>query len=198
MSSPNLFFPTPVWVTKIDKYKETNEEIYKYIKNLREIDEKGIIKSNIKGWHSNDFNLKDEEVKKFINLISPHINKTLVDMNWDINNQLIKISSMWAIINIGGAANARHHHGNSAISAAYYVRAPKNSGDLVFYDPRPAPVYSHPHSKEPNYLNAMVNSVSPVEGALVLFPSYLDHSVNENISNDERIVISFNVTLSLK
>ncbi len=198
MSSPNLFFPTPVWVTKIDKYKETNEEIYKYIKNLREIDEKGIIKSNIKGWHSNDFDLKDEEVKKFINLISPHINKTLVDMNWDINNQIIKISSMWAIINIGGAANARHHHGNSAISAAYYVRAPKNSGDLVFYDPRPAPVYSHPHSKEPNYLNAMVNSVSPVEGALVLFPSYLDHSVNENISNDERIVISFNVTLSLK
>mgnify|MGYP003341881667 FL=1 len=168
------------------------------LKNLREIDEKGIIKSNIKGWHSNDFDLKDEEVKKFINLISPHINKALVDMNWDINNQLIKISSMWAIINIGGAANARHHHGNSAISAAYYVRAPKNSGDLVFYDPRPAPVYSHPHSKEPNYLNAMVNSVSPVEGALVLFPSYLDHSVNENISNDERIVISFNVTLSLK
>ena len=152
MSSPNLFFPTPVWVTKIDKYKETNEEIYKYIKNLREIDEKGIIKSNIKGWHSNDFDLKDEEVKKFINLISPHINKALVDMNWDINNQLIKISSMWAIINIGGAANARHHHGNSAISAAYYVRAPKNSGDLVFYDPRPAPVYSHPHSKKPNHL----------------------------------------------
>lgn len=198
MTSPNLFFPTPVWVTKIDKYKETNEEIYKYIKKLREVDEKGIIKSNIKGWHSNDFELKDIEVKNFINLISPQINQALVDMNWDINNQHIKISSMWAIINIGGAANARHHHGNSAISAAYYVRAPKNSGDLVFYDPRPAPVYSHPHSKEPNHLNAMVNSVSPVEGALVLFPSYLDHSVNENLSNEERIVISFNVTLSLK
>lgn len=198
MTSPNLFFPTPVWVTKIDKYKETNEEIYKYIKKLRNVDEKGIIKSNIKGWHSNDFELKDIEVKNFINLISPQINQALVDMNWDINNQLIKISSMWAIINIGGAANARHHHGNSAISAAYYVRAPKNSGDLVFYDPRPAPVYSHPHSKKPNHLNAMVNSVSPVEGALVLFPSYLDHSVNENLSNEERIVISFNVTLSLK
>ena len=49
-----------------------------------------------------------------------------------------------------------------------------------------------------NYLNAMVNSVTPVEGGLVLFPSYLDHSVNENLSDDERIVISFNVTLSLK
>ena len=198
MSSPNLFFPTPVWVTKIDKYKETNEEIYKYIKNLREIDEKGIIKSNIKGWHSNDFDLKDIEVKNFINLISPQINKALVDMNWDINNQLIKISSMWAIINIGGAAMHGITMAIVQLCTAYYVRAPKNSGDLVFYDPRPAPVYSHPHSKKPNHLNAMVNSVSPVEGALVLFPSYLDHSVNENISNEERIVISFNVTLSLK
>ena len=198
MPNPNLFFPTPVWVSKIDNYKETNEEIYNYIKNLQTNDTKGVIKSNIKGWHSKDFDLNSTQPKNFINLISPNINKALIDMNWDIDNQNIKISSMWAIINIGGAANARHHHGNSSISAAYYVRAPENSGDIVFYDPRPAPVYSHPHCKDANYLNAMVNSVTPVEGGLVLFPSYLDHSVNENLSDDERIVISFNVTLSLK
>ena len=46
-------------------------------------------------------------------------------MNWDINNQLIKISSMWAIINIGGAANAASPRSNSAISAAYYVEHQK-------------------------------------------------------------------------
>ena len=34
--------------------------------------------------------LKDIEVKNFINLISPQINQALVDMNWDINNQLIR------------------------------------------------------------------------------------------------------------
>ena len=198
MPNPNLFFPTPVWVSKIDNYKETNEEIYNYIKNLQTNDTKGVIKSNVKDWHSKDFDLNSTQPKNFINLISPNINKALIDMNWDIDNQNIKISSMWAIINIGGAANARHHHGNSSISAAYYVRAPENSGDIVFYDPRPAPVYSHPHCKNANYLNAMVNSVTPVEGGLVLFPSYLDHSVNENLSDDERIVISFNVTLSLK
>ena len=56
-------------------------------------------------------------------------------------------------------------------------------------------MYSHPSSVGPNNLNAMVNSVTPVEGALVLFPSYLDHSVNENLSNSERIVISFNISL---
>ena len=47
MSNPNLFFSTPVWVSKIDNYKETNEKIYHYIKKLRSEDNKGIIKSNV-------------------------------------------------------------------------------------------------------------------------------------------------------
>ena len=33
---------------------------------------------------------------------------------------------------------------------------------------------------------------------MTLFPSFLDHSVNENKSNEERIVISFNIRLSMK
>ena len=74
----------------------------------------------------------------------------------------------------------------------------KNINDIVFYDPRPAPVYSHPNVVNPNLLNAQVNGISPKEGALVLFPSYLEHSVNENKSNEERIVISFNIRIQIK
>jgi len=198
MTNPSLFFATPVWASKIENYKTINEEIYKYIINLQQSDKDGIIKSNIKGWHSKDFNLNDKEALSFVKLITPSIEKVINDMNWDTTKQVAKITSMWAIINKGGASNARHHHGNSSISAAYYVRAPKNCGEIVFYDPRPAPVYSHPFAIAPNSLNAMVNSVTPSEGVLVLFPSYLDHSVNPNLSNDERIVISFNINLISK
>ena len=119
-------------------------------------------------------------------------------MNWEKEKQKVNINNMWAIVNIGGSTNLRHQHGNSTISGAYYVRAPKKSGDIVFYDPRPAPVYSYPIAQNPNFLNAQINSVSPKEGALVLFPSYLDHSVNENLSNSERIVISFNITIQMR
>ncbi len=198
MTNPNLFFSTPVWASKVDNYKETNEEMFVYIKKLQEADNKGIVKSNIKGWHSKDFNLSEKVPQNFINLIYPRINQVLNDMNWDIQNQEAKITNMWCIVNFGGSENAKHHHGNSAISAAYYVRAPKNSGDIVFYDPRPAPVFYHPNSNGPNSLNAMVNSITPVEGGLVFFPSYLEHSVNPNLSDEERIVISFNITLNLK
>ena len=198
MTKPNLLFPTPVWTSQLENYKSINEQMYDFIKSEQSKDKFGISKSNVKGWHSKDFELNKTEVQKFINLILPSIEKVMIDMNWERQKQEVKINNMWAIINTGGAANLRHQHGNSSISGAYYVKAPVNCGDIVFYDPRPAPVYSHPNISGPNFLNAQVNGITPKEGALVLFPSFLDHSVNENKSNDERIVISFNIRISIK
>ena len=198
MNKPNLLFPTPVWTFSLDNYQDINEEMYNHIKSEQEKDQSGIYKSNVKGWHSKDFDLQGKEVQNFIAFISPSIEKVMADMNWEKQKQTAKINNMWAIVNTGGAANLRHQHGNSTVSGAYYVRAPKNSGDIVFYDPRPAPVYSHPNVTNPNILNAQVNGITPKEGALVLFPSYLDHSVNENLSANERIVISFNITIQTK
>ena len=198
MNKPNLFFPTPVWAIQLDNYKTINEEMYKFIKEAQSNDQEGINKSNVKGWHSKDFNLQENEPRKFIAFISPSIEKVMIDMNWEKDKQKVSINNMWAIVNIGGSTNLRHQHGNSTISGAYYVRAPEKSGDIVFYDPRPAPVYSYPIAQNPNFLNAQINSISPKEGGLVLFPSYLDHSVNENLSNSERIVISFNITIQMR
>ena len=198
MSKPNLLFPTPVWTIQLDNYKNINEEMYEYIKIKQTSDEIGISRSNVKGWHSKDFDLNDKEPQKFIAFILSAIEQIMIDMSWEKEKQTAKINNMWAIINTGGAANHRHQHGNSTISGAYYVRAPINSGDIVFYDPRPAPVYSHPNIVNPNLLNAQVNGINPKEGALILFPSYLDHSVNENQSDEERIVISFNIKIQIK
>lgn len=198
MNKPNLLFPTPVWTINLDNYKDINEQMYSYIKFNQENDEIGISKSNVKGWHSKDFNLNEKEPQSFISFILPAIEQVMNDMNWEKEKQTAKINNMWAIINTGGSANLRHQHGNSTISGAYYVRAPINSGDIVFYDPRPAPVYSHPNIVNPNLLNAQVNGINPKEGALILFPSYLDHSVNENQSDKERIVISFNIKIQIK
>ena len=191
----HLFFSTPVWASKIENYETVNDQITNYIMDLKQKNPNGIIKSNFNGWHSNDFNLSEDTPKNFTNSLKKNINIAINDMNWNIEKQEVKIKSMWAIINEKGAFNQRHHHGNSDLSAAYYVSAKQDCGDIVFYDPRPAPVYKHPISKSPNILNASVNSIKPEEGLLVLFPSYLEHSVNPNNSNHRRIVISFNVSL---
>jgi uncharacterized protein (TIGR02466 family) len=191
----HLFFSTPIWASKIDNHEITNQEMLEYILELQKNDPVGILKSNFKGWHSKNFNLKDEQPKKFIEAIKNNINTALNDMSWDLTTQSVKINNVWAIINERDAWNQKHHHSNSDLSAAYYVSAHDKCGDIVFYDPRPAPVHNHPISKLPNELNATRREIKPQPGMLVLFPSYLEHSVRSNLSDEKRIVISFNLTL---
>ena len=194
----HLFFSTPIWATKVKDYEKVNDEMLAYILNLQKKDPIGVVKSNFKGWHSKDFNMKDLAPINFVSAIKNNLNTLIDDMDWDLAIQSVKISSMWAIINEKGAWNQKHQHSNSDISAAYYVTAHEGCGDIVFYDPRPARVYKQPIAKTPNKLNGTVNSIKPEAGMLVLFPSYLDHSVNPNISDKKRVVISFNLNLEKK
>jgi len=194
----HLFFSTPVWINEINNSENINTELKNYIYKEKEKNPEGAKKSNVNGWHSDEFDLKNENLKNFISEISKNIESAIKDMNWDLETQIVKITSMWSIINNKDAFNEKHHHGNSALSAAYYVKAKQNAGNIVFYDPRQANVFHHPTSKEVNSVNAQVQSVTPKAGTLVLFPSYLEHKVNPNLSNDERIVISFNVSLIRK
>jgi len=194
-SELNLFFSTPVWTSRIKDYNEVNKNILEYIKVLKSNNPEGIKKSNLKGWHSSDFDLNSNKPKEYVNSIGPSINEALIDMGWDLKNQEVKIQSMWSIINKSDASNSRHIHGNCFISAAYYVSAPKNCGDIVFHDPRSEPTYFHPRVETPNKLNTNIIKITPENGLLVLFPSYIYHSVEANKSNEERIVISFNINL---
>ena len=188
-------FPTPIWTSIIPNFEEVNERMYNYIISLQKNNPNGITKSNLLGWHSEDFDLEKEEPRYFVNSISSSINYSLNDMGWDLKQQETKITSMWSIINKKDASNARHIHSNNYLSSAYYVRAPKNCGNIVFHDPRSVTTFRYPKIAKPNNLNTNVFSVEPKEGLLVLFPSYLYHSVDLNRSGEERIVISFNINI---
>ncbi len=195
ISDLNLFFSTPVWTSIVPDYQQINEKMYTYIKSLQNSDPKGMNKSNILGWHSHPFVLDAEEPKFFINSILPAINESMRDMSWDSEKNKMEITGMWTIINTKSARNERHIHSNNFISAAYYVKAPENAGDILFHDPREVNVIRKPNTKQANKLNAQIFNIKPKEGLLVLFPSYLHHSVNENLSDQERVVISFNIDI---
>jgi len=191
-------FSSPIWISQISNHKNLNSKMHKFIKDMQKADPAGLTKSNLKGWHSNDFDLDAEEPRLFVNSISSSLNQVFIDMGWDTENQEVKITSMWSIINKKNSTNARHIHSNNYISAAYYVKAPDKCGDIVFHDPRSAAVFRHPKISTPNKLNSNVFTIEPKDGCLVLFPSYLHHSVDSNRSDDERIVISFNIDLRIK
>jgi uncharacterized protein (TIGR02466 family) len=83
-----------------------------------------------------------------------------------------------------------HNHPNCHFSLAYYVKAPENSGKIVFksheQDMLPLPVAKY------NDYSSTVVSIKPKESMMVAFRSNLLHMVEQNKSDEERISITMN------
>ena len=188
-------FPTPIWTSKIENFESINKKLLQYIYDLKQSDPEGTQKSNNLGWHSKNMNMGDETIKEFFQGISTQIKEVSEDMCWDLKNFQLKITNCWSIINKKLASNAGHIHANSLISSAYYIKAKKNSGNLIFDDPRPAASIKKGPYKSLGVWNEGNVSITPHEGLLVMFPSYLVHHVQPNMSDDERIILSFNLDI---
>ena len=52
-------FPVPVFEVQLLNYSKLNEDLEKYILDLREKNPKGLTKSNAGGWHSPYFDMKN-------------------------------------------------------------------------------------------------------------------------------------------
>ncbi len=199
MSKPEIikFFPEPVFKYKFENFKNFNKELANYIYKLYENDNKGIKRSNRGGWHSNNFELKDKNSiqLKFALELQKYILNTFQNLGWKTENQNIRIKEMWAIINKKDDFNVVHTHPNSYLSAAYYVKAPENCGKFQVENPNIAKRHSYPEIKNKNEFNMQVGGMEINEGDLLIFPGYLPHKVEKNDSDEDRIVISFNVDI---
>ena len=199
MTDPEIFkfFPEPVFKYKLKDFKNLNKELVKYIYELQDEDSNGLERSNKGGWHSKDFELtvKGSIQNRFAIIIQKYILKVFQNNGWKTENKNIRIKEMWAIINKTGDFNVVHTHPNCYLSAAYYVKAPEKCGRFQIENPNIAKKNFYPEIKIKNELNVQVAGIEIEEGDLLIFPGYLPHKVRANESNEDRIVISFNVDI---
>ena len=191
----SLFFPEPIFKYKFENYEDFNNGLKLYIYELQKESSSGQIKSNRGGWHSKNFRLTDKNSIqfKFGIELQKYILRTFQTLGWKTENKNISINSMWAIINKKNDFNVIHTHPNSYLSAAYYVSAPKNCGKFQIENLNIARRHSYPEILKNNELNAQVAGIEVAEGDLLIFPGYLPHKVAMNESDEDRIVVSFNV-----
>jgi len=184
-----LYFATPVYIKDVGTL-EFNNELEKNIINWSNED-KGLNRTNMKGWHSQDNMHKKPEYKILVDLL--HLAQNHIYQEELLDNEPF-LGSMWANINSPGGYNRPHTHPNSLWSGVYYVKTPKDCGFLKCENPNPSLDTSRPKRKEgniPSYLWTEIN-FEPAAGRLIMFPSYLNHCVEPNESNDIRISVSFN------
>lgn len=107
-----------------------------------------------------------------------------------------EITGCWATVLARGASHKLHSHPNNFLSGVYYVRTGEGADTINFHDPRKQASIIRPPVTELTAQNTDQVVVRVREGTLLLFPSYLEHSVDANGSNDERVSISFNLMFS--
>ena len=80
-------------------------------------------------------------------------------------------------------------------SVSFLENSKVSIGKFEVEHPNSAKKYAFPEIEKRNEFNLEVASIDIEEGDLLLFPSYLPHKVSQNNSDQDRIVISFNVDI---
>ena len=106
------------------------------------------------------------------------------------------ITSMWIVNQLENEYNPVHHHTNSTISGVMYLNIPKYKPREIYgkknLDGNIEFIY-HATTEDQYSLEQGCYSISPIEGDVFLFPSYLLHTVYPFLGKGERCSVSFNV-----
>ena len=187
-------FPSPVHIFESDGFDEFKNNLIDYVYKLKEKDPEGYTISNRNGWQSRGFDLSDMN-----DLLHATILQGLSSFS-AIKNTTKMRASAWININSPGSYNVKHTHPNSHLSGVMWIKAPKDSGNIVFDNPNGHQTHTEINSYNQEFKDQFFVHhaywLPPIEGRMIIFPSHLQHAVNENKSNEDRISVSFNITLT--
>jgi uncharacterized protein (TIGR02466 family) len=151
--------------------------------------------SNVGGFQSKDLDYKKN---KLINNLVTKINKHINDYSKILSlKHELKVDNIWANINNYKDLNLEHIHAGSIVSGCFYIKVPENSGRIIFHSENKFFINSE-NIVEQNQCNSMSWAYPPKENLLLLFPSWLKHHVEPNMSNGSRISMSFNTYYNFK
>ena len=189
------WFPIAICnVNLSDKFKDDNQKFY----------ERGLYyKENLKKkttWECDTYTSLDSA-----DMINDPVFFELIQ---EISNQVYQFAELFGFkggrlvctdswINIASPGNFQeiHVHPISHFSVVYYVKVSKNCGNINFYsyttnsDMFPLPIENNETQLSFNYCN-----YEPKESQLLIFRSNVEHGVNKNESNEDRVSISMNFT----
>jgi uncharacterized protein (TIGR02466 family) len=132
--------------------------------------------------------------------------KEVVDFIYDFANNMIstvnntdkKVTFLncWVTIYPPGTYVPEHIHSNSLLSGVFYAKVPNGCGNLIFKDPASIAKTMHIGSSIKDFPTVETMYTHVVEaGQMVIFPAWLPHFTQINRSDDNRIMVSFNIGL---
>lgn len=186
-------FPTPVYTAMIPDFDQYRNDIIDYTRQYKSKYETVQV-SNMGGYQSSSDIHQDPDFHSVCNKIWDEVLMPAVDLmsqsfgDNDFPGTKFSLHNIWFNSNPKGAWNMPHTHPHCFFSGVLWVKAPHESGELVLHSPHSHALYGLDHN---------VWTIPPEEGRVVLFPSNLQHHVSSNTTENERISLSFNISIDM-
>ena len=128
-----------------------------------------------------------------VQALDAHVADFARDLAFDLGDKKLTLDSLWINILPEGGIHTGHLHPHSVISGTTYVAMPDGASAIKFEDPRLPMMMAAPgRTKDaPEELRTFAY-VAPKVGDVLLWESWLRHEVPMNMSEDDRLSVSFN------
>ena len=191
-------FPSMISYVDCDNFLDIKDDLIEWIYDYKNNSNKELYRSNQGGWHSNDDLNTEKSFERYLDYIKKYmllLCDSLVGNKCDVS-----VSNMWSIVNAEGNNNASHQHPGGHMSGIFWVKSQgEKSGRLIFENPNSFGQNSLLLNLKEDLREGCHSHGSfwfePIEGRMLLFPCDLRHSVMKNETDEDRIVISFNIML---
>jgi len=148
---------------KIEYYIRKTGDVLKHTSN---------VKASMTDWDSHKKNIHINSVAKKALFLCQDGMKTKYPL---------EIADCWGALYTKGEHTVEHHHWPFTWSFTYYVKVSDNTAPLVFHNIL---------NPEKEFVNM---PIQPKKGDMFIFPSTLRHSVPEQESDEERIMVAGNI-----
>jgi len=189
---PKLVFPTVIREFQTHGFEKQNDELLKVILE-KEARSRPTYDTSARNWQTDDF-LHLEPEFEWLAKLATKLGREYVNF-MEYEHDDIVCHEMWANVYRREEDLHQHNHPNSFVSGVYYMT--DNNSEIEFYDPRTDIRSVMMPAQYNNFFNAFVHGIKPTKGMVVLFPSWLKHSVVPQPAGF-RVSIAFNLMLEGK
>mgnify|MGYP001192090203 CR=1 FL=1 len=187
----DALFPTALYLSVVNDFQNIQKELDDCIDDI----EFEIYNNKGKTHYLSDPTFKSNLVYKynlkyFIKELDVHLKNYLQAINIKIESGFsYSISESWMTKFTKGDYGRMHNHGGYDISGCYYYKTSGHDGNIFFESP------ASQHSDCFMHKGTYNQTYAPIKGGLLLFPGWINHGICENITDNIRMSLSFNITI---
>lgn len=187
-------FPTPLYINEVPE--QLVKDHLSLLDNEKILGRRKNTGNDEYGWRSKNTYILNQPQYKNLNKYIIQQSNIYAENYMNYGYGYYKITQSWISVKLPEEEHIAHFHPNSLISGIlFYGDFTDKTSYVTFYrnDEYSKTLTAHKKNNNLSYFNTLESNINFKPNLLILFPSYLVHSVSKNITNIPRKSLAFNI-----